>query len=496
MANLLTHHQRNLASTERLSIMIAFKKKARHTSIMAEMTVHARRAWKEKQIMIIENCTAIVERDRKVCAPCSHLSYYPLAIASCEGATITDADGNTFIDFLSSASSLNLGSRHPVINKAIQDQLKKFTQYTAAYTYSEQTTSYAERLVSAYPGGISAKVAFGNCGSDANDAAVKFARAYTGRHKIIVFQNGYHGSTYGSSSMTTCSINMHEKMGPFLSEIYPFPFYGVDVEDDVCERECLRDMERAFSSWLPASEVAAVVIEPIQGDGGILPAHPIFMKKLYQLCKDNGILFISEEVQQGFWRTGKFFAIENYNIIPDGIIMGKSVGASLTLGAFMARSEIIDCLPAPAHLFTLGGNAIACAAGNAAFDYYKTDEFQQILKENIAILEEEAAKLQEQYSETIDFVRNIGMSMGIGICRTLPDGKREADVDGTFKILYRSYEKGLVVISLAGHILRIQPPLIITPEQIRRGFSIIGESIAEYKAGLISDDVLQYRAGW
>ena len=446
--------------------------------------------------MNVEKCKAIVERDKKVCAACSHLSYYPLAIDSCEGAVITDADGNQYIDFLSSASSLNLGSRHPVVQKAIREQLEKFTQYTVAYTYNEQTTAYAERLVSAYPGGIDVKVAFGNCGSDANDAAVKFARAYTGRHKIIVFMNGYHGSTYGSSSMTTCSINMHEKMGPFLPEIYPFPFYGVDQDDETVEKECLRDMERAFSTWLPVSEVAAVVIEPIQGDGGILPAHPIFMKKLYELCKEKGILFISEEVQQGFWRTGKMFSIENYGIIPDGIIMGKSVGGSLTLGAFMARSELIDSLPAPAHLFTLGGNAIACAAGSAAFDYYKTDEFQSMLKENIAVLEEEAAKLQKAYPDNIQFVRNIGMSMGIGIGRKNADGVWEADPDGCFKVLFRSYEKGLIVISLASHILRIQPPLVITPDQIRKGFAIIAESIADYNAGRIPDDVMQYRAGW
>ena len=146
-----------------------------------------------------------------------------------------------------------------------------------------------ERLTSVFPGGVKAKIAFGNCGSDGNDAAVKFARAYTGRQKIIVFINGYHGNTYGSSTMTTCSTKMHEKMGPFLPEIYAFPFFGNDVPDDVCERDCVSAIETAFSTWLPANEVAAVVIEPIQGDAGILPAHPIFMKKLFELCRKHGM---------------------------------------------------------------------------------------------------------------------------------------------------------------------------------------------------------------
>ena len=216
-------------------------------------------------------CEALYKRDKKVVAPCQHLSYYPLGIAKHEGAIITDLDGNKYIDFLSSASSLNLGGSHPVITKAIEEQLKKFSQYTFAYSYNEQTVGYAERLVSVFPGKVKAKIAFGNCGSDGNDCAVKFARAFTGRQKIIVFINGYHGNTYGSSTMTTCSTKMHEKMGPFLPEIYAFPFYGTDVPDEVVEKECLADMQRAFDSYLPAKEVAAVVIEPIQGDGGILP---------------------------------------------------------------------------------------------------------------------------------------------------------------------------------------------------------------------------------
>ena len=442
--------------------------------------------------MRTERSEALIERDNNVIAPCQHLYYYPLAVERAEGSIITDLDGNQFIDFLSSASSLNMGSSNPVIKEAIREQLDKYTQYTSAYLYNVPCVEYAERLVSVYPGGIPAKVAYGNCGSDANDAAVKFARAYTGRQKIITFINGYHGSTYGSATMTTCTTKMKEKMGPFLPEIYSFPFYGVDKSDEEVERDCLAQMELAFASYLPANEVAAVVIEPLQGDGGLLPAHPIFMKKLYELCKANGILFISEEVQQGFYRTGKFFGIEHYDIVPDGIIMGKSIGGSLTLGAFMARTEIMDCLPAPAHLFTLGANAIACAAGIAAFDYYQTDEFQQTLKENIETAERLAAELKEKHPDIVGFTRNLGFSMGIGVVRK--DGT--ADPDGVYKILYRAYEKGLIIISVAGNILRVQPPLNIPKEQLEKGFAILDEAMSDFEAGKISDEVFRFRAGW
>ena len=438
-------------------------------------------------------CMEVFREDQKYTAKCNHLSYYPLVIDKIEGSIITDIDGNEYIDFLSSASSLNLGSCFPPVVEAMKKQIDAFSQYTPVYTYNEKTTGYAKRLCSVFPGGGEAKICFGNCGSDGNDAAVKFARAYTGRQKIIVFLNGYHGSTYGSQSLTTCSVNMRSKMGPFLPEIYAFPYFGSDLDDGYVEENCLKDIEAACSSYMNASEVAAVIIEPLQGDGGILPAHPIFMKKLYDWCKENGILFISEEVQQGFYRTGKFFGIENYEgIIPDGVIMGKSIGAGTALGAFMARPEIIDCLPAPAHLFTLGGNALGCAAGIAAFDYYQTDEFQKILADNIELIGKLADELQAKYPDIVDFHRSLGMSMGIGIKAALGDSAE----DVTYKVLYRAYQRGLIVISLAGTVLRIQPPLNIKPEELTRGFEIIGESIEDFKKGDIPDSVFEFRAGW
>ena len=447
--------------------------------------------------MKTDKCNAWVERDKKVIAKTQHLSYYPLVVADAKDSIIHDEDGNEFIDFLSSASSLNLGSRNEHVVKAIEEQLGKFTQYSIAYTYNAASVEYAERLASSYPGGgDNIKVVFGNCGSDGNDAAVKFARAFTGRSKIITFINGYHGNTYGASSMTTVTTRMRKNMGPFLPEIYPFPFYDSGMDDAVCESECLKEILRAFNTYLPADDVAAVIIEPVQGDAGLIPAHPIFMKKLYELCKENGILFISEEVQQAFYRTGKMYGIEHYGIVPDGIILGKSVGAGLTLGAFMARAEIMDCLPAPAHLFTLGGNAIACAAGSAAFDYMQTDEFQQILKKNCEVMDECIAKLQAKHSNLVSGDTGLGMSRGIVIEKTNADGTKVADTVGTYKILYRSYETGLLIISLAGNVLRVQPPLNIEPELLRKGFDILDAAMTDYEEGKISDDVLQYQNGW
>lgn len=439
-----------------------------------------------------EKSRAIIERDKKVIASSQHNTSFPMAIESAKGAILKDADGNEYIDFLASSASLNLGSSNPILTAAIEEQLKKYTQYGIYFVNNGITVEYAERLTSVFPGEKPAKIAFGLSGSDSAEAAMKYARAYTGRTKIIVFIDGYHGNTLASASMTFCSSKTRAKMGPFVPDIYPFKYYGIDQPDDVVEKEACEDIELAFETYLTPSEVAAIVVEPVQGDSGILPAHPIFMKKLYDICKEHGILFISDEVQQGFWRTGKFFGIENYEgIKPDGIIIGKAMGGGLVCSGFMARAEIMDALYN--HSFTLSGNALACAAGIAAFDYYKTDEFQNMLKEHTQALVEAANELKAKHPDNVVFVRNLGMSMGIGIGKRDENGVLKLDNDTTFKIVYRSFEKGLVMIPLAGHVLRVQPPLVITTDEIKRGFAIISEAIDDFNAGLISDEVLKNR---
>ncbi len=446
--------------------------------------------------MNTSKCLEYIKRDDKVVSRTSRLSYFPLVVESGSGAIIKDIDGNEFIDFLSSASALNLGSTHPVVTEAIKEQLEKTTVYTSAYTYNIPMIEYAEKLCSIYPGGVEAEVAFSNCGSDANEGAIKFARAYTKRFRIITFINGYHGSTYGAISLSAVTTRMRTNLGATIAGIEHFKYFGAHLDDDYVERECLKDIEEAFTTYLPPDEVAAVIIEPVQGDAGNVPAHPIFIKKLYELCKKHGILFISEEVQMGFFRTGKWFSIQNYEgIIPDGIVMGKSVGAGLVLGCFMSRKEIAESLQAPAHVFTLGGNHLSCAAGSAAFDIYNSKAFQEELAVKMDLIAKLSDHLMKKHPDIVMFVRGIGMSYGIGL-GTIQEGELKADNKATFKILYRCYEKGLIVISLSGNILRIQPPLVITEEQLTKAYQIMDEAIIDYKNGDIPDSVLANEKGW
>lgn len=433
----------------------------------------------------------MIKRYDAVIGPGGHLIYFPLVVERYEGAIITDIDGNEYIDFLSSASSMNLGGGHPAVMKAVRKQAEEVTQYATAYTFNAPMVEYAERLTSVYPGGVKAKLLYGHCGSDANDGAIKISRAYTGRDKIITFINGYHGGTFGASSLTTVTSRMQSGVGPMLPGIFSFPFFHDGMDDDHVEKNCVKQIREAFSTYLPAREIAAIIIEPIQGDGGMLPAHPIFMKMLHELCEENGILFIVEEVQQAMGRTGKWFSIENYSIVPDGIILGKSVGAGFPLSAFLGRAEIVDSLQAPAHGFTFAGNHLSCAAGLAAFDVMNEPGFFEEVIAKGEYIKEKFAELKERHRQIGD-IRGIGMSIGVEIF----DEDGAPDSTGTSKICYRAYEKGLIMISLASNVLRIQPPLIITYEEIDKGLAIIDEAIAEYEAGRIPDEVLENCAGW
>ena len=438
--------------------------------------------------MKIDNCLKVVEKTHQYCW--QNFEYFPFAIKAGKGSILIDEDDNEFIDFLSSASSLNLGSCHPTITKAIKDQIENITQYTLGYFPNEKAAEYARLMTSVYPGGVKAKIAYANSGSEAIDTAMKYCCAFTKRTKIISFINSYHGTTYGSMSISGCTNLMKKGMGPFLPDVFFFPFFGNDVTDEVAEKESTKQIEDAFEKYLPPEEVAGVIIELIQGDAGILPGHPIFIKKLYNLCKKYGILFIVDDVQQGFFRTGKMFSCEHLDgIIPDGIALGKSFGAGLFGSCFIAKEEIINSLSSPGHCSTFAGNALTCAAGIAAFGVYYSKEFQDLLASNIKLIEKLLEEIKKKQPEIVKGFRGIGMSRSI----ILND---KGDKTMPYKIIFRCYQKGLIIITLAGNILRIQPPLNIPTELMEKGFNIINEAIEDFKAGKISDDVLKYKNTW
>ncbi|MBB6217835.1 4-aminobutyrate aminotransferase [Anaerosolibacter carboniphilus] len=448
--------------------------------------------------MNITKCIKAVERDRKVIADSSRISYYPLVISSIDGATIEDIDGNKYIDLLSSAGALNVGGSNSRVKEAIIEQLSKFIHYTPAYSYHEPMIRLAEKLIEITPGNYSKKVAFGLSGSDANDGIIKFARAYTGRSSIITFIGAYHGSTYGSMTMSAITPKMRRKIGPFVPDIHSFMYpncyrCNFGKSEDCCNLECLEQIKEAFKNYIPIDEVAAIIIEPIQGDGGIIVPPKKYIKKLYELCIKNKILFVSEEVQQGFGRTGKWFGIDNFDVIPDAVILGKSIASGMPLSAIVAREEIMQSLEAPAHAFTTAANPVCCCAALSTIEIISEKGFLEHVNKIGNLVKEYFNKIKDAY-EIIGDVRGLGLSIGVELVTDRI--KKEKDIQAASKICYRCYEKGVVLITLNGNVLRIQPPLNITEKEMSKALEIIKSSIDDYLGGRIADDVLKLVKGW
>lgn len=445
-----------------------------------------------------EKCFELVEIDKKVYPEFARIPYYPLVIKRGQGAIIEDMDGNLFIDMLSSASSLNTGHSHPRILEALKRQMDNFISYTAAYTYSEPLILLSEEICKIAPGDFEKRVVFGLTGSDANDGMIKLARAYTGKSKIISFIGAYHGSTYGAISLSAISLNMRRKIGPLLPDIehirYPDCYRCAFYQDvETCNLECLKDFQEALTTYLPADDIAAIVMEPIAGDAGLVVPPAKYMKAIYEICQENDILFVSEEVQQGFGRTGKWFCIEHFDIVPDMIIMGKSMASGLPLSAIVARKEITDALGPPAHLFTMSGNALSCAASLETINVIRDENLLEKSEELGTYVKERFEDMMDKYP-IIGNVRGLGLSIGVDLVvdRESKLGNKEAAA----KICYRCWEKGVILIFLASGVLRVQPPLVISREELDKALNIIEESIVEFLNGEIPDEVLKVAKGW
>lgn len=448
--------------------------------------------------MEITKCSNAVKRDHSVIANACRIPYYPLVISSAEGSIVEDIDGNRYIDLLSSGGALNIGHANPKVMNAIAEQVHKFIHYTTAYFYHEPMIHLAEKLIEITPGDYKKRVAFGLSGSDANDGAIKFARAYSGRSKIVTFIGAYHGSTYGSMTMSAITSKMRRKMGPFLPDVYSFSYpycyrcmYGKNETN--CHLECLEQMKTAFSTYIPAEEVAAVIIEPIQGDGGMIVPPAKYINHLYALCSKYGILFISEEVQQGFGRTGKWFGINHFEVTPDLVVLGKSIASGMPLSAIVGREEIMQAVDPSGHVFTTAANPVCCCAALSTIDVISEKGFFEHVDEIGSFVIEHFNKMKERY-EIIGDVRGIGLSIGVELIKDA--ASKEKNSEAAAKICYRCYEKGVIIIYLNGNILRIQPPLIITKEEMLNALDIIDSSIGEYLSGGISDDVLKLTKGW
>ena len=445
----------------------------------------------------ISRCLDIVRRDEEVLSPCSRSPYYPFVVGSGRGAILTDADGNSYLDFSAASGVLNTGACHPKVVAAVREQAERLLSYTNGYMYEESSVELAEELTRLVPGDFPKSVAFGLSGSDAIDGAIKFARRYTRRSHIVSFLTAYHGATYGALSASAISLNMRRGLGPMLPDFHHFPYplchrCAWRQEPQSCDLPCLEEIRTAFRLYLPPEEVAAVLLEPLAGDVGLAvpPAH--YVQALAGLCREQGILLVSDEVQQGMGRTGTWTALEHFGVTADVVVLGKGLASGMPLSALVMRKPIGDSLMQPAHCLTLAGNPVCCRAALATIEVIREEGLLEGARERGDRIRE---RLEEMKSEFPELGPTRGLGLSIGQDFVLPDGKTP-DRDGSAKVCHRCWERGLILTFLGDNTLRIQPPLVISESQCLDGLEILAASIRDYRAGKIGDDVLAFARGW
>ncbi|WP_056967157.1 aspartate aminotransferase family protein [Apilactobacillus ozensis] len=441
----------------------------------------------------------LVQEESQYYARSARINYYDLVIDHAHGATLVDVDDNEYIDLLASASAINVGHTHENVVKAISEQAKKLIHYTPAYFHHVPEIDLAQKLVEIAPGNSEKMVSFGNSGSDANDAIIKFSRAYTNRQYIVSYMGSYHGSTYGSQTLSGTSLNMTRNMGPMLPGVVHVPYpdlyrrYAGETEHDVAVR-CFNEFKKPFESFLPADETACVLIEPIQGDGGIVKPPEEYMQLVYKFCRENGILFAVDEVNQGLGRTGKMWGIQQYSDIePDLMSVGKSLASGLPLSAVIGKKEIIQSLDAPAHLFTTSGNPICAAAALATIKTIEDEKLAEKSAVDGAYAKQRFLDMQKRHPMIGD-VRMWGLNGGIELVKD--SDTKEPDKDAATKVIYYAFNHGVVIITLAGNILRFQPPLVITREQLDTALQVLDDAFTAVENDEVTLPKSDKKIGW
>lgn len=439
----------------------------------------------------------VMNRDKQYFAKAGRIPYYPLVIEEAHGSTLIDVEGKKYIDLLSSASSQNVGHTPKKVVEAIQRQASKMVHYTPAYMHHEPLTKLSEKLCKLSPGNFEKQALFGLTGSDACDGMIKFARGYTGRPYIISFENAYHGSTYGSITASTISLNMRRKIGPLLPGFYhiPYPdnYRGMYKENEPKTVEgYLAPLKEMFEKYVPPEEVACIMIETFQGDGGLLEPVPGYFEALSDLCKEHGILIALDDIQQGFGRTGKFSSIEHFNIEADLIAYGKSIAGGMPMSAIVGRKEIMEALDAPAHLFTTGANPVCCEAALATIEILEEEQLIQETERKGEI----AKKRMKEWATRFDCVGDVrGKGLSIGIDIVSDKSSKTKDSEAALKICNRCFDRGVVIIAIAGSVLRFQPPLVITDEELNTALNILEETIEELERGQLNNYKVEGQ-GW
>jgi 4-aminobutyrate aminotransferase len=408
---------------------------------------------------------AVIERDAQFISP-SYTRSYPLVVSRGEGAIVEDIDGNRFLDCSAGIAVVATGHCHSQVVEAIQRQAARLIHMSGTDFYYQNMVDLAQKLATLTPGGVPRKVYFGNSGTEAIEAAIKLARYHTGRKQFVAFYGAFHGRTMGSLALTGSRSGQRKNFFPVMPGVHHVAYadcyrcpYGKTV--DSCAVECAQAIEDPlFRTVLPPEEVAAIVVEPVQGEGGYLVPPKKFLTELRRIADRHGILLIFDEVQCGMGRTGKMFASEHFDVIPDIVALAKGIASGLPLSATIARADIMDWPPG-SHASTFGGNPVAVEASLATIEL-----LEQGLIDNAATV---GAHMKARLSEfpqrfpNVGDVRCLGLMIGIELVKDQSTKERAPDLRD--RIVQMCFARGLLVLGAGPNTIRISPPLVLTREQ-------------------------------
>jgi 4-aminobutyrate aminotransferase len=411
---------------------------------------------------------ALVERDRRVTSP-SLPRAYPLAPARGAGCVIEDVDGNLLLDFNAGIAVASTGHAHPDVVDAIRRQAGELLHYSASDFYLPVYVELCERLAEAFPGARPARVFLTNSGTEAVEAAVKLARWHTRRQYVVAFFGSFHGRSYGSASLTASKARYRARFGPLLPGVLHAPYadsFRPNLGESDWSFSTADYLEGVlFERLVEPDEVAAIVVEPIQGEGGYVVPPPGWLSALRRLCDRHGILLVADEVQCGMGRTGRLWAVEREGVEPDILVAGKGIASGMPLGAMLARDEVASWTPGT-HGSTYGGNPVACAAAL---------ETLRLVEDGLAARAEEAggrllAGLRELAARTpaIRDVRGAGLMVGVEL----------ADHASAAAVEQACFQRGLLVLTAGDAAIRVSPPLVVTDAQVDRALGLFAEACA------------------
>jgi 4-aminobutyrate aminotransferase len=425
----------------------------------------------------------IIERDARVLSP-SYTRSSPLVIERGEGCMVEDPDGNRFLDFSAGIAVVATGHCHPRVVEAVQRQAARFLHMSGTDFYYEEFVALAEKLAAIAPGDAPRRVSFGNSGAEAIEGAIKLARYATGRDKLIAFFGSFHGRTMGALSLTSRKAVQRARFGPLVPGVVHAPYancyrcaYG--KQPDTCAVECAKFIEETLlRTTSPAEETAAIVVEPIQGEGGYVVPPQKFIDELARIANKYGILLIADEVQSGMGRTGRMWASEHFGLAPDIMAVAKGIASGLPLGATVARADLMSWPPG-AHASTFGGNPVACSAALTTIAL-----LEESLVENAERMGEHLKERMRDWPARFPNVGNVrGLGLMIGIEFVRDQASRDPLPEMRNQIERLAFERGLIVLGAGDSTIRLCPPLVVSRDQCDFAVETLAECIAEAARG-------------